>query len=170
VSQEGARTVVIGLGNPFMSDEGIGVRVLQALQSEPLPGVEFLELGTGGLSVMHALDGRAKAVIVDCAFMEMAPGALRRFGPEEVRSKKAADGLSLHESDLLAVLEVARRYGEAPKAIVLFGIQPERVAPGEALSPTLASRLPEYVQAVRKELTQRATNAIDGSTGEGGQC
>jgi len=170
VSEERARTVVIGLGNPFMTDEGIGVRVLQALQSEPLPGVEFLELGTGGLSVMHALGGRAKAVIVDCAFMEMTPGALRRFGPEEVRSKKASNGLSLHESDLLAVLDVARRCGEAPEEIVLFGIQPERVAPGEALSVALASRLPEYVRAVRQELTQRATNATDGSTGKGGPC
>ena len=146
-------TVVLGLGNPLMGDEGIGGFLIQRLarSAERYPSVEFADAGTGGLSVLHLIDGRRRAVIVDCALMDEAPGTIRRFTPEEVRSTKALTHQSLHETDLLHVIEMARTLGQAPETIVFFGIQPAVVRPGQGLSPALMDRIDEYVSIIAAE-------------------
>ncbi len=147
-------TIVIGLGNTLMGDEGVGVRVVHALQrdAERFAGVEFVDLGSAAMRVLHAVAGRRKAVVVDCAFLGEPAGTIRRFTPEQARSRKALTGISMHEGDLLRVLELSRQLGECPADVVIFGIEPDRVAPGEQLSDVLRQRLPEYVRAVAEEL------------------
>ena len=146
--------VVLGLGNPLMGDEGIGVHLIERLAAsgEQYPSVDFIDAGTGGLSVLHHLDGRRKAVIIDCAFMDEPPGTIKRFTPEEVRSRKVLAHQSLHEADLMRIIAMARQLGQAPEQIVVFGIQPERIQPGEELSRTLEERTDEYVSLILREL------------------
>lgn len=146
-------TVVLGLGNPLMRDEGIGVFLIQRLARwvERYPSVEFIDAGTGGLSVLHLIEGRHRAVIVDCALMGEAPGTLKRFTPEDVRSTKVLAHQSLHETDLLRVIDMARELGQSPADIVLFGIQPAVVGPGQGLSPALMDRIDDYISIVARE-------------------
>jgi hydrogenase maturation protease len=146
-------TLVAGLGNPLLGDEGVGVHVIRELErrASRCPGADFLDLGTGGMKALHAMAGRRKAVFVDCALMGEAPGVIRRFTDEQVRSRKEMPRLSLHESDLLEVIELSGRIGERPKEVIIFGIEPADVSPGEDLSPTLQRRLGEYVHAVLAE-------------------
>lgn len=146
--------LVAGLGNSLMSDEGVGVAVLGRLSAEAVrfPRAELVELGASAMRALHAMAGRRKAVFVDCALMGEQPGTIRRFTPEQVRSHKVPSGLSLHEGDLLKVIELSRALGECPEEIVIFGIEPQRVEPGETLSPALAARLAEYADAVAAEL------------------
>ena len=147
------QVVVIGLGNPLMSDEGVGVRVVQALEAEGVHSrADFVDAGTSGMNALHAMAGRAKAILVDCAKMRAEPGTLRRFGPDQVVSRKELPGFSLHEGDLLNTIELSRRIGECPAEVVIFGIEPARVEMGESLSPALASRLGEYVEAVKADI------------------
>jgi len=146
--------LVAGLGNPLMGDEGIGARVVERL-AELLDGTvhaDFLDLGTPGFSLIHALRGRRRVVLVDCALMGEPPGAIRRFTPDGVRSFGGGPSPSLHEPDLLAVIRLARELDECPPEIVIFGIQPQRVAPGIGLSPALQARLDDYVATVAAEL------------------
>ncbi len=149
-----APTVVIGLGNPMMTDEGIGVAIVERLQqSADLPDdVEVIDLGTGGLSVLHEIKGRNKAVFVDCAYMNATPATMRRFTPDEVRSAKLQTRLSLHEGDLLQTLELARQLGDLPPEIVIFGIEPEQVTFNLGLSDVLKPRLDDYVTTICQEL------------------
>lgn len=146
--------IILGLGNTLMSDEGIGVKVAQALQHGGcVPDhVEVLDLGSGGLRVLHHIKDRAKAVFVDCAFMNEEPGVWRRFSPDEARSTKVQTGLSLHEGDVLQAIELSRLLGECPDEVIIIGVQPEVVTPGEALSPVLAARLEEYRDVVLSEV------------------
>lgn len=147
-------TVVLGLGNPLMADEGIGVRLVVRLSrlAAERPDAEFIDAGTGGLAVLHHIQGRRKAVFVDCAYMGEEPGTIRRFTPEEVRSDKALAHQSLHEADLLRILEMARQLGQAPDEVVIFGIQPQRIEPAMELSPVLEDRMDEYLAVLLKEL------------------
>jgi len=147
-------TVVLGLGNPLMADEGIGVCLVERLaeSSADYPGVEFLDAGTGGLSVLHHLEGRRKAIFIDCAYMGAEPAAIRRFTPDEVRGTKVLAHQSLHEADLLRIIDMARQLGQAPEEIVIFGIQPERIEPALGLSPALKGRIDEYLAVVMREL------------------
>jgi len=153
--------VVIGAGNLLLSDEGIGVHVVRALQTGigEIEGVELLEVGSGGLALVHALAGRSKAVIVDCARMGEPAGTLRRFLPEEVRSVKAGGGLSLHEGDVLQLLRLTTALGTAPGEVVIIGIEPADLSPGLALSPVLQGQLATYVAAVLRELPADASAA-----------
>jgi len=149
-----APTVVIGLGNPMMSDEGIGVAVVARLQQcADLPvDVEIIDLGTGGLSVLHEISGRRKVVFVDCAYMDASPATMRRFTPDEVVSTKLQIRLSLHEGDLLQTLELAKQLGELPPEIVIYGVEPEQVTFNLGLSDVLEMKLDDYVATIRQEI------------------
>jgi hydrogenase maturation protease len=146
--------VVLGLGNPLMADEGIGVHLIERLTKlgAHYPGVDFVDVGTASLSVLHLIEGRRKAVFIDCAFMDEEPGAIRRFTPEDVRSAKVLARQSLHETDLLHILDLARQLGQAPEEVVIFGIQPERLTPGRDLSAALSGKIDAYLSQILREL------------------
>ena len=147
--------VVLGLGNPLMGDEGVGVALVQDLARRAVdyPAVDFVDAGTGGLSVLHQIDGRAKAVLVDCALMGESPGTIRRFTPDQVASVKSLSGLSGHEGDLVRIVAMARALGQCPSEVVFLGIEPEVVAPRTTLSGRVAGRWPEYMRQILAELT-----------------
>jgi hydrogenase maturation protease len=147
-------TVVLGLGNPLMSDEGVGVYLLERLSalSEGYPSVEFVDAGTAGMGILHLIRGRHKAVIVDCADMGVEPGRISKFSPEQVHSVKQLSHQSLHEGDLLRILDLARRLGQMPDEVVIFGIQPESTALGDRLSATLSRRTEDYLSLICEEL------------------
>jgi hydrogenase maturation protease len=146
--------VVLGLGNLLMSDEGIGVRLVQQLyhSADEFPAVDFVDAGTGGLAVLHHIQDRSKAIIIDCAYMGEPPGAIKKFAPCEVVSTKTIANLSLHEADLLGTIDMARQLGRCPGEIIIFGIEPQVVEPGCELSKILADKFDEYVTVIRKEL------------------
>ena len=101
-------TVVVGLGNTIMTDEGIGCAIVShfaARQSE-FDKVDFIEAGTGGINLLHIISGRKKVILVDCALMGTEPGTIKRFTPEEVKSIKQLSHYSLHEVDVLQVIEM----------------------------------------------------------------
>jgi hydrogenase maturation protease len=160
--------VVIGFGNRLLADEAVGIVLLEALarQANEFPNVDFLELGTGGLAVLHALAGRQKAIILDCARMSAAPGTMRRFTPEMVRAGAVSMRLSLHEGGLLEQIDLARRVEACPENLVIFGIQPATIAPGEKLSPVLQARLPEYLDVIGGELCGLGRSGIRNHAGQ----
>jgi hydrogenase maturation protease len=148
--------VVLGLGNPLMADEGIGVHLVERLleSADRYPAVDFIDAGTGGLPILYQIEGRRKAIVIDCAFMDEPPGTIRRFTPDEVESRKVLAHQSLHEADLMKIIAIARDLGQAPEEIVIFGIQPERIEPGLGLSRALRDRINEYISAILHELRE----------------
>ncbi len=148
--------VVCGLGNPLLTDEGAGIYVIQELiaRSDQQPYVDFIELGSSLMSVVHAIAGRQKAVLIDCALMKEPPGTIKRFTPNEVSSIKNLAHFSLHEGDLLGALELSRNLDECPENVVIFGIQPESIEPGQGLSPTLYERMSYYLEVISSELEE----------------
>lgn len=146
-------TAIIGMGNPLMTDEGVGIHVIARLQRTALAdSIDILDLGTSGMRALHELEGRELVVFVDCAMMGTEPGTIRRFTPDDVETKKIQPRLSLHEGDLLNTIALARRFGTSPRQIVIFGIEPKTVEPGDALSADLAAHIDEYVAAIHQEI------------------
>jgi len=148
------KTVVVGLGNILMADEGVGIYVVRELitHADNLINVDFVELGSSVMSVIHVIAGRNKAVLVDCAYMNEPTGTIRKFTPEDVVSRKHFSGFSMHEGDLIKIIHLSRQLGECPEEIAIFGIQPERIAPCNTLSNTLNCLLKHYVDVVASEL------------------
>ncbi|MCK4887480.1 MAG: hydrogenase maturation protease, partial [Planctomycetes bacterium] len=69
---ENKKVLVAGLGNPLMGDEGIGNYLITKFEamSQRWPLVEILDVGTGGMSLLHIIAGWPKVIFIDCAFMK----------------------------------------------------------------------------------------------------
>jgi len=149
--------VVLGLGNPLMGDEGVGVVLVQEFMqvTADYPSVDFVDAGTGGVSLLHQMDGRAKAVLVDCALMGEVPGTIRRFTLDQVASVKTLSGLSMHEGDVLKIIEMARALGQCPREVIFLAIEPQATAGGGAFSGPIRRGWPEYKRQILAELTCR---------------
>jgi hydrogenase maturation protease len=146
-------TLVVGLGNPLRGDDGIGVRVAQALIARPLPaGVEVVDGGTQGLALVNLLEDRRRAILVDAANVGRAPGEFVRFTPDEVKLLGEGRGLSIHEAGLRDVLLLAEVLGVLPAQVVILGVQPANLEWDQDLSPAVQAALPELVAAVLEEL------------------
>lgn len=149
--------IVLGLGNPLMSDEGIGCFLIEHLltRRRDYPSVEFLDAGTIGMSVLHIIANRKKVVIIDCAYMGAEAGEIKKFSPEDVKSVKKLAHQSLHEADLLKIIDISRRLGECPEEIIIFGIEPAKIELNMGLSGILMRRIDDYITAISQELTGR---------------
>ncbi|MBN2353186.1 MAG: hydrogenase maturation protease [Spirochaetales bacterium] len=147
-----AEIAVVGLGNPLAGDEGIGGRLAEELERRyDCSGVEVYDLGTSLFNVVHVLENKAKAVIIDCALMGEKPGTIIKFTRDEARSKKVLRHMSLHEGDVFEIVNVAGRVGSGPPEIVFFGIEPERIELGRGLSASLECRFDEYLKEIASE-------------------
>jgi hydrogenase maturation protease len=148
------KTIVLGLGNPLMGDEGIGIKLIEKLESASgnFPEADFVDAGTGGMSLLHLLSGRKRAVIIDCCIMGQTPGTIRRFGADEVKSVKQLAHVSLHEADVLKIIELAKRLGDCPEEIVFFGIEPAVIEGRIGLSDVLSEQLDHYAAEVTSAL------------------
>jgi hydrogenase maturation protease len=151
------KILVLGLGNPLMADEGIGCRIIERFltQVDKYPDIDFIDAGTGGMSLLHLIADRRKVILIDCAYMGTKPGTIKRFTPNDVKSIKKLAHQSLHEVDILKVLDLSRQLGQYPDEIIIFGIEPEEIKPKQKLSEILAKKLDDYTAAVSKELSQR---------------
>jgi len=147
--------LVLGLGNPLRGDDGVGPRVVEALNRRKLPeGVKAQDGGTGGFDLLHVLEGWERAVIVDAADVGREPGQFIRFTPDEARLVESADGFSLHNAGLAEALALADAVGQPLLALVIFGVQPEKIGWGEGLSETMEAALPDIVNAVLNEINK----------------
>ncbi len=144
------RVGIIGTGNSFMGDDGVGVAVLKLLTAETIPDdVALIDIGTSGLNLLHALAKIGDtAVIVDAVDFGGSVAETRCFSPEDIKSIKQSSGLSSHEGDLLTMIELSKELGECPEIILIFAIQPASMTPSMKLSPPLKMKLPEFVKSI----------------------
>jgi hydrogenase maturation protease len=147
-------TVVIGLGNLLLSDEGIGIHLIRKLSEhqDKFPSVEFIDAGTGGMNVLHLIANRKKVVIIDCVKMGKKPGTIKRFEPADVQTVKKMMHFSLHEADILRIINLSTQLGECPNQIIILGIEPESLELGQKLSKTLSDKIDAYSIDICKEL------------------
>ncbi len=146
-------TLVIGLGNPLLGDEGIGTRVVGELKELDLPvGVEVVEGGTGGLRLTSLMEGYQRVIIVDAADMGRPPGCVVRFTPSQAQFKTEEAPLSLHQIGLVEALVLAEALEVAPAEVVIIGIQPGRIEGVVGLSPEVEGAIPQAIRMVLGEL------------------
>jgi hydrogenase maturation protease len=147
------QVLILGLGNPLLGDEGIGVRVVEELKRLKLPdGVSVVEGGTTGLGLIGLMGGYQRVIVVDAADMGQPPGHVVRFTPSEVKFKTAEAPLSLHQIGLGEVLALANALEMAPARLAIIGVQPSRIQTRAGLSPELEAAIPHIIRMVLDEL------------------
>jgi len=116
--------LVLGVGNILFSDEGVGVRVIEALQEEYdfSPNVNLMDGGTLGSKLMGPIMECDHLIVVDAVRGGDAPGSLYRLVGEDLR-KSLAFINSMHDTDLVDTLIYCEMAGKRPEAVVI-GIEP----------------------------------------------
>jgi hydrogenase maturation protease len=147
------RTVIVGVGNVLLKDEGIGVHVVRALQemslASPNGEVEVIDGGTSP-SAFDSAEGADKLIIVDAARGGGEPGTVYRFAPDGL-SEEPKLLTSLHDLGLLDSLRMMESVGNPPRDTVIIGVEPAEVDWGLELTPTLRDKLPDVVRLVVEE-------------------
>lgn len=136
-----------------MSDDGVGVRVVQRLSEEyTFPkGVAIVDGGTLGLDLLPLLEGLERLLIVDAMETGGQPGAIARLIGDEI-PLVFETRLSPHQMGLKDLLAVSRLMGNPVPEMVLLGVQPQCIELGMELSPPVASLLDTLVDRVLREL------------------
>lgn len=145
------KVAIIGIGNPVMGDDSIGPRLVAELEGS-VPGVDLIDMGTGGMQLVHILAEYRAVILIDSADMGLPPGDSRLFSPEDVVSLKETRAYSLHDWDVLRSIEISRELGEAPERILILAVQPATLEMVEKLSPEVETGIPHYVEELRRAL------------------
>lgn len=145
--------VVIGLGNPLMGDDGLGIAVVQRLlaQWELPPDLEVVDGGTWGLNLLPVIESARRVLLVDAIDVAEPPGTLVRLSRERL-PRYLATKISPHEVDLRDVLALAELRGTLPDDTTAVGLQPAAVTLGDRLSPVIEDRLDVLIDAVVEHL------------------
>ena len=152
------KTLLLGLGNPILSDDGIGVRVVEAAAVDLPSAVDVRLMSVGGLRLMEEMVGYDRAIVVDA--WRCAPetaGSWRRLGLAELESVCLTQhNASAHDTNLMTALKFGRKlHLPPPDPTTIFAVDVMNVTDfGENLSPPVAAAIPSLVAAVRRELMQ----------------
>lgn len=143
-------TLVLGVGNTILTDEGVGpwvVERLRALNPEA-PGVTWMDGGTLSFSISADVEDAQYLIVVDATELRAAPGTVRVFVDEEMDRMLGGHGRSIHEVGLMDLLNMARLMERLPQRRALVGIQPAIVDWGTEPSPAVGAAMPEAAGAV----------------------
>lgn len=147
------RTLVLGVGNLLLGDDGAGIHAVERLAERNLPSfVKVRDAGTPGWGLPAWFEGHEKVIIIDAVRMGGVPGSWKRFNPEAVRLFASDEVLSLHEPGLANGLALAEALGALPEDIVIYGIEPDECNVAEGLSPAIQQALVPLVEEIYAEI------------------
>jgi len=134
---------IVGVGNLLLSDDGAGIHAVRRLRSDARVGsmARLIDGGTIGTDLLAEVCGCEKLLIVDAVDAGLPPGATVRMdfgGPDPQR----VDARNTHQFGIPGLLDDLRLLGQAPRQVVLVGVQPAAMGLGTELSPEVASALP----------------------------
>ena len=126
-------TLILGIGNTLLTDEGIGIHVIDHLrETHPdLPGVTCLDGGTLSFTLAGPIAEHDNLIVIDAARLDAPPGSIRTFVGEAMDRHLGGNRQSVHEVGLGDLLDIARLSDTLPRQRALIGIQPASIDWGE---------------------------------------
>jgi hydrogenase maturation protease len=151
------KTIVIGLGNPILTDDGVGVKVayeVEARLGDPLPpNLMITEASVGGLRLMELLEGYDRAIIIDAiqtrnghptgSIYTMNLADLREISPTQ-------HSASAHDTSLATALDAGIQMGmKLPLDVTIFAVEVENILDfNEQPTPAVAEAIPKVTEMV----------------------
>jgi hydrogenase maturation protease len=151
------QTLVLGIGNTLLTDEGIGVHVVHSLQKESSPqtNTTYLDGGTLSFTLAEPIESCQQLIVVDASELKSSPGTVRVFENEDMdRFISTGNQKSVHEVGLVDVMSIAMLAGRLPQRRALVGIQPDSLGWGAEPTEPVKQAIPEACNQV-KNLLQR---------------
>lgn len=143
------QTVILGIGNELLGDEGVGVHAVRSLEKEPLPpGTRTLEVGTAILDALEELESADRVIVLDAMKDGGEPGTVYKTTLDQCSGSSCI--ASMHGFDIFRVMALAGRNTLPP--VTVFGVEPGVIDWSLELSPQVADSLPHLLDAVQDEL------------------
>jgi len=148
------KTLILGIGNTALTDDGVGCKVAQRLQKR-LRGrsdITVKETALSGLSLLDELTGYERLIIVDAIQTKGGrPGAIYKLSPSDFKTGRMA---IIHDLGLFSTLELGRKLEmEMPREVVIFAIEAKEMAIfSEQCTPEVKKAIPKAVDMVLREV------------------
>ena len=165
--------VVVGIGNPFRRDDGVGTAVADRLRRALPPGVRVVALDGEPARLVDAWAGAPVAIVVDAMRSGAAPGTLRRTELATTAGRDdrvdvsepvaPARSASSHAYSLRDAVDLGRALGRVPARLVLYTVEGRDFADGPGLSDPVAAVVPEVAARVVADATDPAVTAAAGA-------
>lgn len=144
------QTVILGIGNELLADEGVGVHAARRLGEETLPGqTKVIEVGTAILEALPELEQAERIIVLDAMKDGRPAGTVYKIPLEQCSGTACI--ASMHGFDIFRVMALTGRT-TPPPPVMVFGMEPAEVGWSMELSPAVAASLPYLLEAVRVEL------------------
>jgi hydrogenase maturation protease len=151
------KTIVIGLGNPILTDDGVGVKVayeVAAQFGEQIPpNLTITEASVGGMRLMELLEGYDRAIIVDAIQTKNGhqPGTIFTLDLDDLREMTPTQhSASAHDTSLVTALEAGKQLGmKLPNEITIFAVEVTNILDfSEQPTPPVAAAIPKVTEMV----------------------
>ena len=148
------KTLVLGLGNLILSDDGVGIRVVQEIEKQLKdPQITVAEVAEAGLRLLDSIIGYDKVIIIDAVQTERGhAGQIYRMGPEDFSLTKHFS--SPYQINFATALELGKMLNLAmPQKITIFAVEAKDISTfSEKCTPEVEQAIPEVVKMVLDEL------------------
>lgn len=149
------KTIILGIGNPILGDDGVGVHIVNELASKiKNPNVTIDEAITGGMNLLDLILGYDKAIIIDALKTDNGEnGEVRRIPLSNFSTMHSCNP---HDVSLMEAIEMAKKMGESriPKEIIIIGVMMKEIPCefGEELSKDIAIAVPKAIDMTLNEI------------------
>lgn len=146
------KTLVIGVGNRYRSDDAAGLVAARKLGEKKLPDVTIIEQSGDGTALIEAWEGAETVILIDAVRAGSPPGTLHRVDPHARSVPARLFSCSSHVFGVAQALELARILNRLPPRIVVYGIEGLSFETGEGLSAEAARGVEAAMEAIRREV------------------
>ena len=150
------KTLILGIGNPFLGDDGVGFHIAQRLANGIKDdNIDVRDTGMDGLNLLELIVGYDKVIIIDAIMAEKGEaGETYRFGPEKIAST-VHPTTSPHHANLATAIEIGKKYltEQMPREIVVFAVAIEEVTKvTEEMTVEVEEAVPVAVNLILEEI------------------
>ncbi|MBL7005341.1 MAG: HyaD/HybD family hydrogenase maturation endopeptidase [Gammaproteobacteria bacterium] len=143
----------LGIGNTLLSDEGVGVFLLNEMQKMNLnPAFKFLDGGTLSFTLAPDIEDTDYLIVLDAAKLNQTAGSVKTFLDQDMDKFITQGNCSVHEVGIADLLDIVRLTERLPEHRALVGIQPAYMSWGEELSEEVNNAIPEAINQIIKIL------------------
>ena len=148
------KTLVLGIGNPILTDDGVAIHIVKRLKEEKL-GADIELAATGGLGIIELVAGYDRLILVDAIITGNKPGTIFELSLEELRSHPPLHFASTHDVSFVAALKLGRELipEKMPREITIFAIEVEDTTTfGEECTQKVQEAIPQVLKLIKRKI------------------
>lgn len=151
-TNERPQLLIIGIGNPFRSDDAAGIALARRFRERILPGVRIIEETGEGAALLDAWRDAPAVILVDAVHSGAPPGTLHRLDLRAQEFPRQFFRFSTHALGVAEAVELARMLHRLPRCLIFHGIEGKEFASGEGLSPEVERVLSPALEGILEDV------------------